>query len=219
MTILALEFSSEVRSVALWRDGGVLARVSELGGRSTPAFALIQRVLAEAAVGREAVEVIAVGLGPGSYAGIRVAIAIAQGWALARGVRLLGVSSAEALAEQARAAGVRGRVHVVIDAQRGEVCHGEFDLDEDALRIRVPLRLATLDDVSLVAGQLPVLGWDAMASGLPGWQRMAPDAVALARRAALCSDFVSGDRLEPIYLRGTSFVKAPPARVIASEPT
>ena len=63
---------------------------------------------------------IAVGLGPGSYTGIRAAIAMAQGWQLARGVKLLGVSSAEALAAQAQAENIFGRVNLVIDAQRGE---------------------------------------------------------------------------------------------------
>ena len=48
--------------------------------------------------GREAIEAIAVGLGPGSYTGIRAAIALAQGWQLAREVKTLGVSSVAAMA-------------------------------------------------------------------------------------------------------------------------
>ena len=45
MTILALEFSSEQRSVALARDGVLLAEAGETGGRDTKAFALIEKVL------------------------------------------------------------------------------------------------------------------------------------------------------------------------------
>ena len=45
---------------------------------------------------------------------------MAQGWQLARGVKLLGVSSAECLAAQAQAEKIFGRVNVVIDAQRNE---------------------------------------------------------------------------------------------------
>src|ERR1035437_6117737 len=97
MTILALEFSSEQRSVALARDGVVLAEACELGGGDTKAVAVIEKVLAAAKIAREEIEMIVVGLGPGSYTGIRAAIAVAQGWQLARGVKLLGISSAECL--------------------------------------------------------------------------------------------------------------------------
>jgi len=97
MTILALEFSSERRSVALARDGIVLSEaVEQTGGRATNALGLIESALATAGLSRDEIEVIAVGLGPGSYTGIRAAIAVAQGWQLARGVKLLGISSAEA---------------------------------------------------------------------------------------------------------------------------
>ena len=103
MTILALEFSSAQRSVAIARDGDVLAEASETGGRGTNAFGLIEKVLAAAKIGREEIECLAVGLGPGSYTGIRVALSIAQGWQLARGVKLLGIGSVECLAAQAQA--------------------------------------------------------------------------------------------------------------------
>src|SRR5471032_627275 len=120
MTILALEFSSPQRSVAIARDGIVLSETSELGGRNTAAFGMIEKILVEAKNEREEVEVIVVGLGPGSYTGIRAAIALAQGWQLAREIKLLGVSSVEAIAAQAQAEKIFGRVNVVIDAQRNE---------------------------------------------------------------------------------------------------
>ena len=105
MTILALEFSSPQRSVAVWRADGAGRRAE--GGRNrrtarTNAFGMIEKVLAEAKIEREQIEVIAVGLGPGSYTGIRAAISVAQGWQLATRRKLLGVSSAECLAAQAR---------------------------------------------------------------------------------------------------------------------
>ncbi|MEI9863786.1 MAG: tRNA (adenosine(37)-N6)-threonylcarbamoyltransferase complex dimerization subunit type 1 TsaB [Limisphaerales bacterium] len=89
MTILALEFSSAQRSVALARDGFVLAEASEAGGRETHAFGMIEKVLATAKIRREEIDCLAIGLGPGSYTGIRVALSIAQGWQLAREVKLL----------------------------------------------------------------------------------------------------------------------------------
>lgn len=214
MTTLALEFSSDVRSAALVRDGVPVGRAAEAGGRSTHAFSLIRQVLAEAGVGSDAVQQVAVGLGPGSYTGIRVAIAIAQGWQLARGVRLLGLSSAATMAEQARVAGRRGRVHVLIEAQRGECCHGTFVLDDHGARAVGPLGLVTWADVGQVVAGEPVLGATDVAARLPGVVVMAPDAATLGTLAAVRPEVVAGEKLEPIYLRETTFVKAPPARVI-----
>src|SRR4051794_23641679 len=85
MKILALEFSSPVRSVAVGGDVPKHGYAEEGGSRETKPFALINAALAQAEISREEIHCIAVGLGPGSYAGIRIAIAIAQGWQLARG--------------------------------------------------------------------------------------------------------------------------------------
>jgi tRNA threonylcarbamoyl adenosine modification protein YeaZ len=169
-------------------------------------------------VEREAIEVIVLGLGPGSYTGIRVAIAIAQGWQLALGVKLLGVSTADVLAEQAREEGGRGRFHVAIDAQRGEFYHAAYDLDEVAARALGPLRLDTLETVKREAGAEPVLGGAEIAARLPGGRVMLPNAATLGRLAAGRTDFLPGGELQPIYLRATSFVKAPPTRTIAEPP-
>ena len=100
MKILALEFSSEQRSVAVVENGTVLGEARETAGKHTQAFALIEQALAQAGLEREQIECVAVGLGPGSYMGTRIAIAIAQGWQLARGVKTAGINSAEAAARQ-----------------------------------------------------------------------------------------------------------------------
>src|SRR5438128_3011946 len=128
MTILALEFSSSQRSVAVARGGRVRADASETGGRETHAFGMIEKILAAAKIGRAEIECLAVGLGPGSYTGIRVALAIAQGWQLATGVKLLGIGSADCLAAQAQAEKIFGRVNVVIDAQRGEFYRAVYEI-------------------------------------------------------------------------------------------
>ncbi|HKQ37031.1 MAG TPA: tRNA (adenosine(37)-N6)-threonylcarbamoyltransferase complex dimerization subunit type 1 TsaB [Verrucomicrobiae bacterium] len=108
MKILALEFSSEQRSVAVVEDGTVLGEACEKTGKHTQAFALMAAALAQAGIEREQIECVAVGLGPGSYMGTRIAIAIAQGWQLARGVKTAGVSSAEAVARQGAEGGPAG---------------------------------------------------------------------------------------------------------------
>ena len=72
-----------------------ISEVVETGTGGTVAFEMIRSALHEAKLEREQIEVLAIGLGPGSYTGIRIALAIAQGWQLASrpgGIKLLGIS-------------------------------------------------------------------------------------------------------------------------------
>ena len=115
MKILALEFSSPARSVAVAVDGVVRGLAGEHAQRDMHAFALIESVLHESGVDRAGIECVAIGLGPGSYAGIRMAIAVAQGWQLARGVKLLGLSSADCAAAQAVGQGAGKTFTLAVD--------------------------------------------------------------------------------------------------------
>lgn len=213
MIILALEFSSPQRSVAVAHDGVVLAEATETtAGRNTAAFGMIEKVLAEAKIKREQIEAIAVGLGPGSYTGIRAAISIAQGWQLARGTKLLGAGSVEAVAAQARAEKIFGRVNVVVDAQRGEFYLAAFEISADGFQEIAPLKILPRAEVQsrTDGGEIPA-GPEA-AKWFPQGRTIFPRAAMLARLAAARNDFVAGERLEPVYLRETEFVKAPAGR-------
>ena len=206
MTILALEFSSERRSVALARGGMVLSEaVQQTRGHGTNAFGLTEKVLAEAKIAREEIAAIAVGLGPGSYTGIRAAIAMAQGWQLARGVKLLGVSSAEALAAQAQAENFLGRVTVAIDAQRNEFYLATWEISETTRSEIEPLRIVPAAEIQ-PRGNEVVVGPDAE-RWLSNGRTLYPSAGALAELAARRINFVPGEKLQPIYLRETTFVK------------
>ena len=210
MKILALEFSSEQRSAAAL-DTTMPKRLglaSEAGGRTTRAFHLIEQALHQAGLEREQIDTVAIGLGPGSYTGIRVAISVAQGWQLARGIRLLGISSVEGLAAKALAAGLVGQVTIAVDAQRNEFYVAIYELASANPRPIEPLRLVSVDELrsrstsDIIAG--PEVG-----QLIPTARTLFPDAAALAQLAATRTDFVTGEELEPIYLRETAFVKAP----------
>jgi tRNA threonylcarbamoyladenosine biosynthesis protein TsaB len=212
MTILALEFSSSQRSVALARDGRVLAEISEAGERGTKAFGMIEKVLASAEIKREEVECLAVGLGPGSYTGVRVALSIAQGWQLATDVKLLGIGSVECLAAQAQVEKMFGRVNVVIDAQRGEFYLATHDVSAGGLKEIEPLKIVTLAEVGSRARAGEILIGPEVMRWFPTGKILFPSAVILAALAARRADFSAGEKLEPVYLRETNFVKAPPGR-------
>jgi len=215
MTILALEFSSLQRSVALARGGVVLAETAETGERGTNAFGMIERVLAAANLDRGEVECLAVGLGPGSYTGIRVALAIAQGWQLACGIKLLGIGSMDCLVAQAQAQKLFGRVNVVINAQRGEFYLTTYDIVADGAKAVEPLRIVQATEVESRAAAGEILFGPEVTRWVVGGKVYYPAASELARLAAHRNDFSAGEKLEPVYLREPNFVKAPPARVVA----
>jgi tRNA threonylcarbamoyl adenosine modification protein YeaZ len=218
--ILALEFSSPQRSAAVaggWVGALPLAEAIETGARGPAMIGLIEEALRQAQVEREQIECLAVGLGPGSYTGIRSAIALAQGWELASGeraIKFVGLSSADCIATQAQTEGVTGRVAVVIDAQRNEFYLASYEIEPDGVRAIQPLRLASLLEVQSQqqAGEI-ILGPE-VTRWFPAGRLVFPRAAALAQMARRRSEFVSAQNLEPIYLRETQFVKAPPPRIL-----
>ncbi|MBW2276661.1 MAG: tRNA (adenosine(37)-N6)-threonylcarbamoyltransferase complex dimerization subunit type 1 TsaB [Deltaproteobacteria bacterium] len=79
------------------------------------------------------VELVVYGRGPGTFTGLRIGLSTAKGLALARGVPLIGLSSLECLA---LSAGVDGLVAPVIDALRGEIFTGLYEISHAAGRPR-----------------------------------------------------------------------------------
>jgi tRNA threonylcarbamoyladenosine biosynthesis protein TsaB len=209
MTILALEFSSAQRSVAVARVGNpqAIAETVETGAGGTHAFEMIAAALREAGLDRKQIELIVIGLGPGSYTGIRVAISIAQGWQLACGVRLLGASSAECLAAQAQAENIFGRVNVIVDAQRNEVCLASYEISPDGWKEVEPLQIADLARIQSRGDASEIWVGPEATRWRPKGKILFPSAAILARLATGRKDFASGDRLTPIYLRETQFIK------------
>jgi tRNA threonylcarbamoyl adenosine modification protein YeaZ len=222
MKILALEFSSPQRSVAVLNAGargGVLAAsevVEAAPGNTMKPLGMIESALKDAGLEREQIECLAVGLGPGSYNGIRVAIAMAQGWQLASGVKLLGVSSAACVAAQAQADGLTGRLTVVLDAQRGEFYLAGYELNVDGWRETSPLQLSSRDEVQARERSGELLIGPEVAGWFPNGRVVFPRATMLGQMAQGRKDFASGEKLEPLYLREMQLVKAPRPRVVSS---
>ena len=195
-------------------EGWLESEAVETGAEPNRPFEMVETVLRQAGFEREEINGLAVGLGPGSYTGIRAAIALAQGWQLARSVTLLGLSSADTIAAQAHSDGLRGRVGVVIDAQRGEFYLAEYELALTGWHAAHPLSLVSRPHIDgrqqagLVLVGPEVKKWFAQG------QTILPRATTLGKLALARKDFVSGEKMEPIYLRQTSFVKAPPPRIL-----
>jgi tRNA threonylcarbamoyladenosine biosynthesis protein TsaB len=112
MLILAFDTATEVATSALVADGEVL------GERVSRAVTLLEDVdalLRQGGAHADEIEALAVGIGPGSFTGVRVGLATARGLALSLEVPVAGVSTLTALA-----AGAPGALPV-IDARRREI--------------------------------------------------------------------------------------------------
>ncbi len=120
MLILAFDTTGDRGGAGIFRDEKCLGSV-ENDGRASYAvllFQMVERLLAETRHSLSDVEIFAVANGPGSFTGIRVGVAAAQGWSKAFGRPVCGVSVLAAMAKQAQPA--TEWVAPVLDARRGE---------------------------------------------------------------------------------------------------
>ena len=151
MTLLGFDTSTNATSVCVLRGDGesfehlpAAARLLERPGHSAELMPAVAKAMSDAEVGWDDVEGIAVGVGPGTFTGLRIGIATARALAHAREIEVRPVSSLRALAEPIDPA--RARL-ALIDARRGELFaalygpHGEvwapFVAPPDALAERV----------------------------------------------------------------------------------
>jgi tRNA threonylcarbamoyladenosine biosynthesis protein TsaB len=190
MLDLAIETSSPVGSIALGNEKVVVQSINLNGPRrhSTTLFSALARL----GLPRLKLRRIVVGLGPGSFSGIRVGLAAAQGIALAQNVEVVGVCSAWSVAAQYPEV---SRLGVFADAKRREAfCtifrNGELE------RSTFLLPMAELEDylgkVTLAVSAEPLPGISA---------RVIPRARDFLGFPETFPGWVDGPMLEPIYLR------------------
>jgi tRNA threonylcarbamoyl adenosine modification protein YeaZ len=208
MTILAIDTSTPHGSVALRGDGVPPWEMEFAANRSHSSSLFVALEKARAFIDR--VDQIVVGLGPGSYAGVRIAIAAAIGLRLSLGARLVGIPSVAALATDAPA-------YIVIGDARRETYY--FSQVRDGICAEGPL-LATAAELSqrLGSAALPVLATEAVPA-FPQAGLALPSAVRLATLAAAGRGIVAVDRLEPIYLREAHITQPKPRADIPRRPS
>jgi tRNA threonylcarbamoyladenosine biosynthesis protein TsaB len=215
MKLLAFETATEACSVALYVDGQVLERF-EIAPRRHAELSLpwAEALLAEAGVARSQLDAIALGRGPGAFTGVRLAIAIAQGIALALDRPLVPVSTLQVLA--LRAPAEADHVLSSIDARMGEVyvarqvrVDGQWQLQGEET-VCAPEAVALPDGtrwfgVGTGFGAAEGLLANRLADQLDGVDAQAlpraSDVLALAVPAFARGEGMAPERVEPAYLR------------------
>lgn len=187
MNLLAIETATEACSVALIHGDEVIAR-SELAPRrhAERVLPMADELLAEAGLGRHALDVIAVGRGPGAFTGVRLAVSLAQGMALALDLPVVTVSSLAALALEAPDDGDDdgdddGAILAVIDARMGEIYAASYRRDgEGGLLALDGERVCTAESLLL-----PEAGpWQVVGSGWATYEAVLRERLGAAPRFA-----------------------------------
>ena len=214
MKLLAFETATEACSVALWLDGEVRERF-ELAPRRHAELSLpwAQQLLAEAGIAKSQLDAIAIGRGPGAFTGVRLAIAIAQGIALALDRPIVPVSTLAVLAMQSGGECILA----AIDARMGEVYSAAFAREGDDM-VALSAEIVGAPDAVVLPGAAHA--WHGVGTGFAAGEgalqhRLGPrlslvDAAALphaadvARLAAIAfgrGEALAPERVEPAYLR------------------
>ncbi|MDX1344388.1 MAG: tRNA (adenosine(37)-N6)-threonylcarbamoyltransferase complex dimerization subunit type 1 TsaB [Sedimenticolaceae bacterium] len=133
--LLAIETSEETCSAAL-QSGGDCTELFESEPRkhSELILPMIDRLMAEAGLSRSSLDAVAFSRGPGSFTGVRIATAVAQGIGFALDIPVVPVSTLQALAQGAFRQAGAGSVLVALDARMQELYWGAFRLHDGLMQ-------------------------------------------------------------------------------------
>ena len=208
--LLSLEASTPAIGVGLHdiKSGKSLGEIVRPGARGDVLPELIAQVLRDAGATPSDVTQLACGVGPGSFTGIRAALASAQGFALRRGLPVLGISSLlAALAHpDIEALAARPRV-ALLDAYREEIFVHRLEIGASALPDRSPDLRLSRHDLSELTHDTVVLWHGRTREGIP---EAALDLLEYLRPAGIARLALSGNFTEavPNYLREAAPVEA-----------
>nr|WP_184437465.1 tRNA (adenosine(37)-N6)-threonylcarbamoyltransferase complex dimerization subunit type 1 TsaB [Roseospira goensis] len=215
---MALESSGRACGVCVWRAGAVLARADHTRdhGHAELLAPLVRDTMATAGVSFDALSAIAVTVGPGSFTGLRVGLALARGLGLAAGCPVRGATTTAVLAAMARAAApVATPVAVVLDARRADVYLHVFDAAGAPLD--APVSLAPADALAALPTEPLWLTGDGVAllpRPLPPTATVAPDADRAPDPAVLAAlvahDPTAALPPRPLYVRPPDAALPPP---------
>jgi tRNA threonylcarbamoyladenosine biosynthesis protein TsaB len=217
VNLLVIDTSSDRAAVGVMTASGCVHSAGTEAARrhGRDLVPCVRELLGRARQAMAHLDVVAVGIGPGSYTGLRIGLMAAKTIAYATGADLVGFDSLEGLARNAPPSA--RRVHVVADAQRGDVYAAVFAREADGMPL-VPISRSRIQPVSAwpgswEAGDLvlgPGLDAATVRAALPAGMTIAAADLHRPRAESLLElarDLWAGGRrdalwtLEPNYLR------------------
>jgi tRNA threonylcarbamoyladenosine biosynthesis protein TsaB len=219
--LLALDTSTRLAGIALYsgRDG-LIAEVSwhSANRHTVELIPRVDQMLAQAGAASSDLRAVAVALGPGSFTGLRVALAAAKGLALAGNLALLGVPTLDVAAYPHSRQPLP--VIAVVQAGRGRVCWAPYIHGPAGWAASAPYGLATIPSLAatishptLIAGELAPTDREQLAAASRGQAILLPPALSTRRPGCLAElawgRYAAGERddptsLSPIYLHEPS---------------
>jgi len=167
MNILAIEQSTSLCSMVLSRDGRLLAEREweDSWSRNQHFFSLLPGMLREASISPTEIDIFSTGLGPGSFSGLRCALAAMNGLSLSGQKRVYGISSAEILAWQVMRATGYTSIMIIGDARRDYAWYSCYKMQDKMPSIQRPISLVAADKLASVI-------MDCECVSTPDWIRM-----------------------------------------------
>lgn len=220
MNILAIESSASAASVAIAKDGALIAQYFQNNRQthSRTILPMLRSMLEDCGWSLNDMDAIAVAAGPGSFTGLRIGISIAKGLAWQGGKLCCGVSTLEAMAHLL--SHLDGAVICpVMDARRGQVYNGLFACENGTIRRLCPDRAIDLaewlEEVKQIKKQKILIGDGARLCYTYAEERgeclelppahlqmqTAWGVACAAQRMAEAGQLVSPEQLQPSYLR------------------
>lgn len=219
LKILAFDTSTEWCSVALNIDGKLNSRTVQAGQKhSELLLPMVQDVLAEVGMTLAQLDALAIGQGPGSFTGLRIACGVAQGLAFGAGLPVIEVGTLQAMAAQTLAETTAPGVVVCLDARMNEVYAAVYRRSDSGVDEVVPPGLYAPTEAPLPA---EIKGFVGCGSGFAAayadllhsryGNRLSairsdlyPNADWVARLAAgkwQAAEYVAAEAVEPLYIR------------------
>jgi tRNA threonylcarbamoyladenosine biosynthesis protein TsaB len=205
--VLALETSTRMLSVALWRDGDVIERKADsMTGGSGLVLPWVSELLAEAGIAKTQIDGIAFGAGPGGFTGLRLACGVAQGLAFGLDRPTWGVTTLAALA----LASGESRVFACLDARMKEVYTAAYEVANGEVTEIVGPRVMPPEMVTVPPGEWIACGdgYASYGASLPALPVVRPDVfpTAAAVAALAAPHFARGEgqdaaQASPLYVR------------------
>jgi tRNA threonylcarbamoyladenosine biosynthesis protein TsaB len=191
--LLALDTATRLAGIALYsaNDGLIAEHSWHSANRHTAELMpRVAQMLAQAGVASSDLHAVAVALGPGSFTGLRVALAAAKGLALAGNLALLGVPTLDAVAYPHSRQPLP--VIAVVQAGRGRVCWASYEhgctgwaVSAPYEQATIPVLAATIPRPTLIAGELAHDDREQLAALSGGQAILLPPALSTRRPGCL----------------------------------